>query len=337
MEELEKFIKRVPKAELHVHLDGSALPKTLHEFSKKIDWLPTLSLEEFEKRMRVPDACRSLPDYLATFQLVLPYLQTREILEQTAYDMMEQASADNVKYMEVRFSPGLHLQRGLTVDAVIDSVLSGLKAGGREFGIETGLIICGIREKDPALSLYLAEHAAAQKDRGVVAVDLAGNEVEYEGLLHKAAFDYAFNHGLHITVHAGEAQGVWSIKEALEKLHAERIGHGIRLYEDEALVEYFKEQQIPLEVCPTSNVQTRTVKSIEEHPAKEYLEKGLKVTLNTDSRTASNVSLTEEYLRVAKAWDLTKAQVARLARNSFESAFLNDIRKKELINKLTFD
>lgn len=331
--DLETYIKKLSKAEVHVHLDGSVIPDTLYELSKRYDWLPQLSLDEYKQRMRVPATCKSLPEYLATFQFVLPCLQRAEVLERVAYDLVVQADQDNVRYLEVRFSPGLHLHHGLAVDEVIESVLKGLKQGEEHFGIKTGLIICGIREKDPGFSLLLVEKAAKYREFGVVAVDLAGDEVHFPAELHAKAFERAYALGLNITIHAGEARGAESIRDAIDKLHARRIGHGIRLYEDEELLELVKEKQIPLEVCPTSNIHTRTVKSYEEHPARGYFEKGLLVTINTDNRTASNVSLNQEYENVARKWRLDEQALRQIAINGFKAAFLPEDEKLELITK----
>lgn len=327
-DDLKTLIKNLPKAELHIHLDGSVLPETLYEFNKDY------SLSGLRNKMRVPKNCRSLNDYLATFQLVLPLLQSTDILEKISYDVVAQADKDNIKYIEVRFSPGLHLHHGLTVSKVIESVLTGLAAGGKEFGIKTGLIICAIREKDPDFSTFLFEQAAEYKNSGVVGVDLAGDEVHYESLLHIKAFQTAFSLGLNITVHAGEARGADSIKQALTKLKADRIGHGIRLFEDPELLETVKIKQIPLEVCPTSNLQTKTVSSYAAHPARNYFRDGLLVTINTDNRTASNVTLNREYENIAENWNLGKQDLIRIAKNGFKAGFLTDAEKNDFLSTL---
>jgi len=315
-------LRQLPKAELHCHLDGSLRPETLLELAREQRiQLPKQTAEELAAFMRVDDA-QSLDDYLRRFDFTISVLQSEEALERVAYELAEDAAADGVRYIEVRNAPILNVVKGLTLVQAVDAPLRGLQRAETDFRITARFIVCGLRQFPPENSLELAKLAVEFKDEGVVAFDLAGGEKGNSAAKHAAAFQYAREHNLAVTVHAGEGDGAQSVREAVHVLGANRIGHGTRLIEDPDLTQYVNDRRITLEVCLTSNVQTRVADSYETHPFREYFDQGLNVTLNTDNRLMSGTTLTDEYVHAAEHLGLTVEELAGIALNGFESAFL---------------
>lgn len=317
-----ELIGRLPKAELHVHLDGSLRPSTMIELAGAAGCeLPTADPEVLRRRMRVDDA-RHLEDYLARFDLTIALLQTPEAIERVAYEMVEDAARDHVRVLEVRYCPELSTRRGLSLDEVIAAEARGLARGARDFGVRAAIINCSLRHYDPAVSLEIARASVRNRGLGVVAFDLAGPEAGHPPGLHGAAFDCAVEGLLGVTVHAGEAAGPESIAEALHRCHADRLGHGTRLHEDPALQDYVRDRRVAIEVNITSNVQTRAVARAADHPVRRYLDAGLNVTLCTDSWLMSGVSLSDEYWLAHTALGFDRAAIDHLILNGFGSAFL---------------
>lgn len=328
-----ELIEKLPKTDLHVHLDGSVRLQTIidlaHEFGIK---LPTTDVEELRKLIVCGDHTVSLDDYLRGFDIVNLVLQNKEGLRRAAYELAEDAARENVRYMEVRYSPILHTHGGLKLTDISQAVIDGLKKGERDFGIQTGVIICGIRNMDPTTSLKLAELAIAFKNKGVIAFDLAGGEYNHPAKDHKDAFDLALRNNLNITIHAGEAYGPESIHQALHYCGTHRIGHGTRLVEDGDLLNYVNDHRIPLEICIKSNLHTKAVKNIKSHPIDFYIDYGLRVTINTDNRTISDTTVTDEYMLAIDKLGLDYATVKNVILNGFKSAFLPYKERVRLIN-----
>lgn len=325
------LLRRLPKTELHVHLDGSLRPETLIDLARRYDKpLPAWDPEQLADHMHVQDAT-NLVDYLARFEITLAVMQTAESLERIAYELAEDAAAESVRYMEVRYSPILHTREGLPITETVDAPLRGLHRAEQDFGIRTGLIICGIRNMSPETSRDLADLTVAYKNRGVVAFDLAGAEYNYPAKKHKDAFYTVINKNIAATIHAGEAYGPESIHQALHYCKANRIGHGTRLFEDPDLMQYVNDFRIPLEICLTSNVQTRAVPSFEEHPLRLYYDEGLVVTLNTDNRLMSATTVTEEYWRAHQHLGFTWEELCDIALMGFSSAFVHYREKQEML------
>jgi adenosine deaminase len=273
----------------------------------------------------------SLPEYLKAFDLTLRVLQTREAIVRAAYELAEDSHRENVRYLEVRYCPALHTRRGLTMGATVEAVNDGLRRARRRFGIESGIIICGIRHKSPRLTNRLAEVAVAYWGKGVVAFDLAGAERDFPAKAHSRAFAMVAKRQMNVTVHAGEAYGPDSIAQALHYCSAHRIGHGTRLGENRAILDYVNDHRIPLEMCLTSNIQTGAVPSARAHPFRRYLKLGLRVTLNTDNRLVSRTTMTQELDRAVTAFHLTPNDVRHVLVNGFKSAFLPVARKAALL------
>lgn len=323
----------LPKAELHVHLDGSLRPSTMLDLA--LDQRVTLPASEPRKLaevMRAADS-RDLVEYLKKFAITLSLLQTPGALERAAYELAEDSARENIRYLEVRFSPILHTERGMSLEEAVLAPLRGLVRGEAEFGLRTGLILCGIRSMEPSVSMALAELAVAFRDQGVVAFDLAGAEAGNPARAHREAFQYAANHNLAITVHAGEAAGAASIAQALHECHARRIGHGTRLHEDPALEAFVNAHRIPLEVCLTSNLQTRASPSLSRHPLRRYFDTGLVVTLNTDNRLISGTTLTDEYWLAHRHLGFTWDELTEVALLGFQAAFLPYQAKVNLLQR----
>jgi adenosine deaminase len=315
-------LRQLPKAELHCHLDGSVRPSTLLDLAKEARvQMPKHTPEELAEFMRVDDA-RTLEDYLRRFDVTVSVMQTEEALERIAYELAEDASEDGVRYIEVRNAPILNVVRGLTLVQAIEAPLRGLRRAEKEFGIIGRFIVCALRHYTPEDSLAMAQLAVEFKNEGVVAFDLAGGEKGNPAARHVEAFRYAREHNLAVTVHAGEGDGAESVREAVHICGANRIGHGTRLIEDPELTQYVNDRRIALEICLTSNVQTRVADSYEAHPLREYFDRGLNVTLNTDNRLMSGTTLTDEYVHAAEQLGFTVDELAGIALNGFESAFL---------------
>jgi adenosine deaminase len=315
-------LRQLPKAELHCHLDGSLRPETLFELARDHHvQLPRQSAEELREFMRVDDA-HNLEDYLRRFDFTIAVLQSEEALERVAYELAEDASEDGVRYIEIRNAPILNVVQGLTLVQAVEAPLRGLHRAEKDFGIAARFIICALRQFPPENSLELAKLAVEFKDEGVVAFDLAGGEKGNPASRHAEAFRYAREHNLAVTVHAGEGDGAESIRDAVHICGANRIGHGTRLIEDPDLTQYVNDRRIALEVCLTSNVQTRVAESYAAHPFREYFDRGLNVTLNTDNRLMSSTTLTDEYVHAAEHLGFTVEELAGIALNGFESAFL---------------
>lgn len=318
-----ELLRRLPKAELHCHLDGSLRPETLLELAREYKQpVPRDDVESLRDFMRVDDA-RSLEDYLARFDVTLAVLQTEEALERVAYELAVDARRDGVRYIEMRYAPVLNVRRGLSLGQAIEAPIHGLERAAREGGATGRLIICGLRHLSPEVSLELARLAVAYRSRGVVGFDLAGGELGNPASKHAAAFEFAQAHDLACTCHAGEGDGASSVREAVHRCGAHRIGHATRLIEDESLTQYVNDRRIPLEICLTSNVQTRAVPSYDAHPLRRYFDRGMNVVLNTDNRLMSGTTLTEEYLHAARSLDFTFDELAQIARNGFASAFVS--------------
>lgn len=324
----------MPKVELHCHLDGSLRPETMLELAQEIGiTLPRQDPTELRAYM-CADNVANLADYLHRFDTTISILQTCSALERVAYELVEDASRDGVRYIEVRNAPHLNIRGGLTVDEVIAATMRGLSRGEAEFGTVARFITCSLRHWDPARSLEAAQAAARHRDSGVVGFDLAGPEADYSASEHAAAFAYAREHFLQVTCHAGEAAGPESVETALFDCNAIRLGHGVRSEEDPALLDYIRDTGITLEMCPTSNEQTHAVSTFAQHPLKRYLDSGIRVTINTDSRLISGVTLTDEYVRAVNELGLSIAEICRCVMNACEASFLPFAERAELTARI---
>jgi len=332
---LEQWFLELPKADLHCHLDGSLRLDTLMVLAKEQGiGLGSDLPEELKRQLRLGMPCENLADYLRVFATTLSVLQDTASLERTAFELAEDAHQENIRHLEVRYSPALHTERGLRMEEAVEAVLRGLFKAQQKYGIGFGVIVCTLRHFPLKTSMELAEVAGQFAGRGVVAFDLAGGEAQFPGEPHKPAFERAAKLGLGVTVHAGEAAGAASVREALYLLKAQRLGHGVRLVEEAALEKEVLEKRIPLECCPTSNVQTAAVADVASHPLKRFVQQGMCATLNTDNRLVSDTTLSREYARAHFEIGMTLAQLCVVARNGFEAAFMEEAPKKQMLAKV---
>ena len=326
-----ELLRRLPKAELHCHLDGSLRPQTMIDLAREEGLaMPAHDAEALREYMVVRDA-RNLEEYLERFEITLSVMQTASALERIAYELAEDASRDGVRYIEMRYAPVLNVRGGLSLEQAVEAPLRGLERAERELGVRGRVIICALRAMSPAVSHELAELAVAYKHRGVVGFDLAGGERGHPARLHARAFEYARCHDLSCTCHAGEGDGAESVRQAVHVCGADRLGHATRLIEDAELTDYCNDHRITLEICLTSNVQTHAAASYAAHPFREYYDRGLNVVLNTDNRLMSGVTLTDEYVHAAESLDFSFDELSRVALNGFESAFLPHEERVRLV------
>ncbi|MCX7716505.1 MAG: adenosine deaminase [Endomicrobia bacterium] len=332
----ETFIAQLPKVELHRHLDGSVRVETIRDAALKYGFnLPSENIEELKKYVQVSPECSSLTEFLKTFDFFYEFLKFPDIIERVAYECCEDAAKkENIKYLELRFAPPLQTNKGFSEEDVVKSVLRGIEYGQKEFNIKAGIILCiyryhTITEQQNWETLKLAEKYFGN---GVIGIDLAGDESKYSVLLYKKFFERAKVIGLPITCHAGEAGGPEEVKYAI-KLGAKRIGHGTHIYEDEEVMKMVKDEDITLEVCLTSNVQTQVVENIEKHPVKKYYDYGIKITLNTDDPSVSGIDLNYELNLASKFFKFNLDDIKKIIKNSIEASFL-DISKEEKKNFL---
>jgi adenosine deaminase len=261
-------------------------------------------------------------------------MQTKEALRRTAYELAEDAHAENVRYLEVRYSPLLHMRAGMSLAEIVEAVLSGLRQAKRDFGMRYGVILCGIRSMSSEWSMRMAELCIAYKNRHVVGFDLAGAEMNNPAKLHKAAFQLILRNNINCTAHAGEAHGPESIAQAIHYCGAHRIGHGTRLREDGDLLNYVNDHRIPLEVCVSSNIQTKACTGWESHPVDFYVDYGLRVTINTDNRLITDTTVSKELWLCHKhyGWDLDRIKEVVIA--GFKSAFLPYREKADILEQM---
>ncbi len=334
MHATEEAISRLPKVDLHLHLDGAIRTQTILELGQKNNLsLPADDVEQLAEHVQVQPSCRSLTDFLACFEFFYPVLQYPESVERIAYELCEDLSQQGIIYAETRFAPVLLLDEGATQRDMVEAALRGLSRGCEEFDLPVRLILCAYRGTPAEKSLELVKLADEYQDQGIAGLDFAGDESRYETSEHKEALALAHECNLPLTVHAGEAGSVDNIREAVD-LGADRIGHGVRLIDDPQLLQTVVEKQIPLELCLTSNLQTQAVSSIEEHPFPEFYRQGVKVTLNTDDPKISNTDLDFEYNLAARSFGFSIDQLKEISINGIDAAFVDDSMKNKLLAKV---
>ncbi len=326
----EKNLKEMPKAVLHIHLDGSLRPRTVYNWLKEKG--KDVTLEQVQKALMVKKDCRDLNEYLEKFDLPLEVLQNEENIEQATYELFEDLAKQNVIYAEVRFAPSLHIKEGLKYEQIVESAIRGMNKAKEKYGIEGGLLLCCMRGEDNTISNLKTVSASKKYMRkGVIGLDLAGAEALYPTSDYEDIFKVAKANNIPFTIHAGEAAGAESIKKALE-YGAKRIGHGVRCLEDDNLVSELIRREIPLEVCPISNLQTKATG--EKHPIEELYRKGIKVTINPDNDTVSNTNIVEEYKWVLENTNLTVKDIIAMNEYAIRGAFIPPTKKAELIAKI---
>ncbi|WDE08895.1 adenosine deaminase [Thalassomonas viridans] len=321
----------IPKIDLHCHLDGSVRPQTILELARQQKLsLPSEDIHEIQTLMVAPETCPNLDEYLSRFELPLSVMQTQEAIERISFEVFEDAAKENVKYLEVRFGPQLHQQLGLTFDQIIGSAVKGMKKAEQRYDIHGNYILSILRTlpKDDIRDII----DAGQKylNNGVVAFDLAGSELP--GFCHEFVpyAQYAVEKGYRVTIHAGEQGSGQNVYDAVSLLGAERIGHGIHIKGHEQAYDLVKDQAIALETCPSSNVQTKAVDTLGQHPVKAFHKDGVLITINTDNRTVSNTTMTDEVRKVVEEFDLTRQEYFDIYKVSIEHSFASERVKQHL-------
>jgi adenosine deaminase len=314
-------VRRLPKAELHQHLDGSLRPATAVDLAAAAGI--RIAPEEAERRMVGPERCADQAQLLRFFDLPISLLQTADALERAAAELVEDLAADGIRYAEIRWAPRLHLERGLSVAAVIEAVVAGVgRAASREPAPIVGLIVTAMRSHPPAANVELARTAGAIGPP-IVGFDLAGPEAAWPAPPHAVAFVAAREAGLGLTAHAGEVPGPGRLREVLD-FGVRRIAHGVTAAGDADLLELLRGRDITLDLCPTSNVQAGIVPDLSAHPLADLHRQGVSVTISTDDRTVTGTTLSEEMARTAEALALSPDELASIAMNGFARAFTSD-------------
>lgn len=313
------------KVELHCHLDGSLNIDFVDEMLRKQGIV--YEREDLKRKLEVRPKCTSLTEYLEKFDLPLLCLQTKEGLFRAAYELVRDVSKENVKYMEVRFAPMLSTNQGLTCEEVIASVVDGLKEGEKQYGVYASAIVCAMRHHSLEQNLEMLEAARPFVGKGVCALDLAGDESAFPTKHFRKLFEQATEWGIPFTIHSGETGNVDNIREAIA-LGAKRLGHGIALCKSPELRRLCKEKGIGIEMCPTSNLQTKAVEGMENYPLELFLQEGLLVSIHTDNRTVSGTNMQKEQAY----FDTSVIEVC--TRNAIETAFTTEEIKAKLIEHL---
>ena len=336
-------IRRAPKVLLHDHLDGGLRPSTVIQLARASGYqgLPTEDPDELARAFMAGANRKSLELYLEGFEHTVGVMQSREALTRVAYECAEDLAADGVVYAEIRYAPELSTSGGLSLDDVVEAVLEGFAQGTATHGLSLGLIVTAMRQY--ARSVEIAELALRHRDHGVVGFDVAGPEAGFPPTRHLDAFNIIHQANFHLTIHAGEAFGLPSIWEALQWCGAERLGHGVRIIDDISvgadgeislgrLASYVRDRRVPLEMCPTSNVHTGAAASVESHPIDLLRRLRFRVTVNTDNRLMSGITLTDEFATLSSAFNFGLDEMQWLTLNAIKSAFAPFDERLRLIN-----
>lgn len=322
------------RVELHCHLDGSLNIDSVQEMLKEQGYI--YEREELRKKLEVEPDCTSLTEYLEKFALPLRCLQTKEGLKRAAYELIRDVAKENVRYIEVRFAPMLSTEQGLSCSEVIASVVEGLKAGEREYRVFASSIVCAMRHHSLEQNMQMLAEAREFVGKGVCALDLAGDESSFPTSLFRSLFIQAKEWGIPFTIHSGECGNVDNICEAID-LGAKRLGHGIALEKSPKLRKLCREKEIGIEMCPTSNSQTKAVESFESYPLKQFVEEGLLVSIHTDNRTVSGTTLAGEEAVVRERLQLPREVINQCTVNAIQTAFASDEIKNQLMEEFKME
>jgi adenosine deaminase len=323
-----EILRDLPKIDLHRHMEGSLRLETLAEVAREhgVD-LPTYNIEELRPYVQVTDDAPDFYNFLGKMELLRRFYSAGEAVDRIAYEAVADAAADRVEYLELRVSPaGKHL----SPQEVMENVCRGAGRAARECGIQVRLLVTVIREFGVKTAEEVLDLALAFRENGVVGLDLAGHEETHPATPFAAVFQRARGSGLHVTIHAGEIGGSWNVREAVELLGAERVGHGVRAAEDAAVMRLLKQRGITLEVCPTSNIQTGVTPTFTQHPLRRLYAAGIPVTINTDDPSVSDTTLSDEYVVAASTMGLTVKDVQLMILNAARAAFVDKDEREAL-------
>ena len=325
----------LPKIDLHCHLDGSVRPQTMLDIALQQGLpLPSDDINAITSLMIAPQTCQNLDEYLMRFELPLSVMQTQTSIERIAFEVFEDAAQENVKYLELRFAPLLHLRDGLNLDQVIGSAIKGMKQAEKRYDINGNFILSVIRTMEKDSINELIDVGANYLNKGVIAFDLAGSEpsgfcAEFVPYVHKA-----LDKGYQITIHAGEQGDGQNVHDAVSLLSAKRIGHGIGINNHAGAYDLVKHKAIVLESCPSSNMQTKAVSELSHHPINAFYKDGILITINTDNRTVSNTTMSKEVAKVMEEFTLSRKDYFAIYKISIEQSFACESVKQHLLTFL---
>ncbi len=313
--------------DLHLHLDGSLTKEDILHLAS----MQNIEVNPDELQLSVDLHCESLNEYLKCFDIPLKFMQTKEALKYSAYSLTKRLANEGLIYAEIRFAPQLHLQKGLTQAEVVEAAIEGINEGMKECpSIKTQLILCCMRnDNPPEVNYETVDVAKKYLGNGVCAIDLAGAEGLYGTYLFGYLFTHANSLGIPFTIHAGEADGPFSVKLAIE-YGAKRIGHGVKTIMEPSVMKMAKEKNIIFEFCPTSNVNTKAISKIKYMPLNDFAEYGLKITINTDNKTVSDTTIMNEYRRLMNKFELSKGDIYNFLHNAVEASFTSQDEKENL-------
>ncbi len=317
-----------PKVELHLHMDCSLSYEAVHALDPSVTW------ESYRSDFVAPAKCYNLADFLTRTPRSRALMQTPDQLRLVVNDVFQQLQQDNVYYAELRFAPFQHTDKGLTLFEVVAIVESAVEQASHATNLEAGLILCTLRHYTPEQSMQTAHLVEQFRGTRVVGLDLAGDEAGYPLDAHIPAFRYAREHGLACTAHAGEASGPESVRETLKYLQPTRIGHGVRSSEDSSLLDILRAEHIHLEVCPSSNIQTNMYDTFADHPIDQLYKAGISLGVNTDTRTITPITLTQEYDQLQHFFRWSKRDFLQCNLFALQAAFLSDEKKQVLEQRL---
>lgn len=322
-------LQSLPKCNIHTHLEGSVRPSTFLELADQQGIRVPFDPHRVTANLQVDGTEKSLVDYLNKIMVNYAVLKSPVALQRTAFEAAEDAYRDGVIYLELRAGPVTHTGPGFPIEAAVESMLAGLQEAEAKFGITARLIVAALRNHDPEINLQLARVASRYAQQGVVGFDLAGDEAGYPADLHRQAYQVVHDAGLGLTVHAGEATGAESVRYAVEVLHAERIGHGVHSIESRAVMDLLRDRQVLLEICPTSNVHTGAVASIDVHPLKALYDYGIPISINDDDPITSRTRASNELMLVLTRLGLPLETLISIQLTTLEHSFLHEPTVKE--------
>ena len=333
---LESFLARLPKVELHLHLEGSVRPETLRELARRKGWLRRAGTAYWIwRRTRQSFRYGSFQEFLVSFGAATLLLETPQDYALATTRLLEWLKAQNVKYAEVTFSAGVVLWKKQSVEAVFNAVSEAAEEAQGRLGLRVNWIFDAVRHFGVEHVRQVLEWAVRFRARGVVALGIGGDEARGPAELFREIYREAREAGLHLTAHAGETVGPESIRQAVELLGAERIGHGLTAVRDPEVMALLRDRRIPLEVCLTSNLATGLLRRLEDHPLRQFLESGLIVTLNSDDPAMFGTSLEGEFALAAKHFALTREEIVRLCENAIRATFLPANEQQPLLQELS--
>lgn len=328
-------VHQLPKIDLHRHLEGSLRLQTLYEIAIEYNLdIAAQTMEELRPYVQVTNDPAHHEAFLQKFEVLRHFYRSPETISRLAYEVVADAAADNIKYLELRFSPqALSRVRGFTLTDVTQWVITAVQQAGHDYGIDVGLIVTLVRHDPIQQARQVAEAAFAFAHKGITGIDLAGNEVKFPSTPFAPLFKEAKEMGLGVTIHAGEWASAHGVREAIEELHADRIGHGIRAIENSRVLHLLRERGTTLEVCLTSNLQTGVVHNMRHHPLADMLDLGVNATLNTDDPTVSNITLSDEYQIALNTLKIEYPLLRQMVLNAAKAAFLPDSARAHLVER----